>query len=58
MGRRIRSSVTNPGSYQNLIYTKGGYVLQMLRMQLTDPRNTDPDHLFKEMMQGLLQDFR
>ena len=36
---------------KNLIYSKGGYVLEMLREQLSDPRNPDPDHLFKEMMQ-------
>ena len=57
MGQRIRSSVTNPGSYQNLIYTKGGYVLQMLRMQLMDSRNPDSDHLFKEMMQDYCKTF-
>lgn len=51
MGRRIVSSETNNSSYQNLIYSKGAYVLQMLRMQLFDPGNRDPDHLFKEMMQ-------
>lgn len=57
MGRRIFSSETNGGSYQNLIYSKGGYVLQMLRMQLSDPRNADPDHLFKEMMQDYCKTF-
>lgn len=57
MGQRIHSSVTNPGSYQNLIYTKGGYVLQMLRMQLMDSRNPDSDHLFKEMMQDYCKTF-
>ncbi len=31
MGGRIRSSVTDPGAYQDLIYSKGAYVLQMLR---------------------------
>jgi hypothetical protein len=57
MGRRIRSSETNGSSYQNLIYSKGGYVLQMLRSQLTDPRNQDPEHLFKEMMQDYCKTF-
>jgi aminopeptidase N len=51
LGQRIRSSVTGPGSYQDLIYSKGGYVLQMIRMQLMDPRNPDPEHIFKETMQ-------
>ena len=45
------------GSYQDLIYSKGGYVLQMLRMQLMDPRDPDPDHLFKEMMQDYCKTF-
>jgi peptidase M1-like protein len=57
MGRRIFSSETNGSSYQNLIYSKGGYVLQMLRSQLTDPRSQDPDHLFKEMMQDYCKTF-
>jgi len=57
MGRRILSSETNGSSYQNLIYSKGGYILQMLRMQLSDPRNPDPDHLFKEMMQDYCKTF-
>jgi hypothetical protein len=57
MGRRIRSSETNPSSYQNLIYSKGGYVLQMLREQLVDPRNQDADHLFKDMMHDYCKTF-
>ena len=57
MGRRIRSSITSPGSYQDLIYSKGGYVLQMLRMQMMNPRDQDPDHLFKEMMQDYCKTF-
>ncbi len=57
MGQRIRSSITNPGSYQDLIYSKGGYVLQMLRMQMMDQRNQDPDRLFKEMMQDYCKTF-
>jgi aminopeptidase N len=57
LGRRIRSSQTSPSSYQNLIYSKGGYVLQMLREQLVDPRSQDPDHLFKAMMQDYCRTF-
>ncbi len=57
MGRRIASSETNAGSYQNLIYSKGGYVLQMLRAQLNDSRNQDPEHIFKEMMQDYCKTF-
>ena len=50
MGQRIASSETDGRSYQDLIYSKGGYVLHMLRMQLWDGRNADPDHVFKDMM--------
>ncbi len=57
MGHRVRSSVTGPGSYQDLIYSKGAYVLQMLRMQLMDPRNPDPDHLFKDMLHDYCKAF-
>ncbi len=57
MGRRIGSSETGPGSYQDLIYSKGGYVLHMLRMQLYDSRNPDTDHIFKEMMQDYCKTF-
>src|SRR5580704_12669144 len=57
MGQRIRSSITGPGSYQDLIYSKGGYVLQMLRMQMMNPRDQDPYHLFKEMMQDYCKTF-
>jgi hypothetical protein len=57
LGQRVASSETNGSSYQNLIYSKGGYVLQMLREQLQDPRNPDPDHLFKAMMQDYCKTF-
>jgi hypothetical protein len=57
MGQRIASSETGGASYQDLIYSKGGYVLHMLRMQLSDSRNPDPDHLFKDMMQDYCKTF-
>jgi len=57
MGRRIRSSMTGPGSYQDLIYSKGAYVLHMLHMQMVDTRNPDPDHLFKDLMQDYCKTF-
>ncbi len=57
MGRRIASSETNGGSYQDLIYSKGAYVLQMIRQMMTDPRNPDPEHLFKDMMQDYCKTF-
>jgi hypothetical protein len=57
MGQRISSSLTGRGSYQDLIYSKGAYVLQMLRMQLMDTRNADPDHLFKDLMHDYCKTF-
>jgi len=57
LGHRIASSETNGSSYQNLIYSKGGYVLQMLRRQMYDPNSRDPDHLFKEMMKDYCTTF-
>src|ERR1700730_163464 len=57
MGLRIRSSETDDRSYQDLIYAKGGFVLHMLRMQLWDSHNSDPDHLFKDMMQDYCKTF-
>lgn len=50
MGARVRSTETDWTTYQDLIYSKGGFVLQMLRMQLWDSKDQDPEHFFKEMM--------
>ncbi len=57
LGQRIASSETGGGSYQDLIYSKGGYVLQMLRVMMANPRNPDPDLLFKGMMQDYCKTF-
>jgi len=57
MGNRIRSSQSDAGAYQDLIYSKGAYVLYMLRMQLWDGRSQDPDHNFKDMMQDYCKTF-
>ena len=57
LGRRVASSVTGPRSYQDLIYSKGGYVLHMLRMMLQDLGNQDRDRFFKAMMQDFCRTF-
>jgi Peptidase family M1 domain len=57
MGQRIASSETDDSSYQNLIYSKGGFVLQMLRSQMSDPHNPDLDHLFKDTMRDYCKTF-
>ena len=47
-----------PGAYGFLVYTKGGYVLHMLRMMLYDPRNTqNPDQRFITMMHDFTSTF-
>lgn len=56
MGQRIASSVA-PDGYQPVIYNKGGYVLEMLRAMLQDPRNPSPDEGFKQMMQDFTKSF-
>lgn len=56
MGQRIGSSVA-PDGYQPVIYNKGGYVLEMLRAMLQDPRNPSPDEGFKQMMQDFTKSF-
>ncbi len=57
LGFRIRSSESDGGAYQDLVYSKGAYVLHMLQMQLWDGRSADPDHNFKDMMQDYCKTF-
>lgn len=40
----------NPQAYSVLVYEKGAYVLQMLRMAMMDPRSQNPDGAFIAMM--------
>ncbi len=49
-GVRLSSDEHRRG-YQTIVYTKGGWVLHMLRMLLLDFRAADPDERFKAMMQ-------
>jgi hypothetical protein len=56
MGQRLASSVA-PEGYSYDVYRKGGYVLHMIRMMLYDPRDPDPDHIFKDLMRDYCQTF-
>lgn len=56
MGQRLGSSQA-PGGYDTVIYEKGGYVLEMLRAMLYDPRSKSPDELFKALMQDFTKSF-
>ncbi len=44
------STYDHPGGYQTLVYTKGGWVLHMLRMMMIDFQSQDADERFKAMM--------
>lgn len=57
MGNRLGSSLA-PRGYDVVVYDKGGYVLEMLRAMLEDPRSQDPDAAFKAMMQDFTKTFR
>jgi len=56
MGERLASSQA-PDGYDTVIYDKGGYVLEMLRAMLYNPRSQAPDDLFKAMMQDFTKSF-
>lgn len=56
MGNRLASSAA-PGGYDVVVYDKGGYVLEMLRAMLQQPRSQTPDEPFKQMMQDYTKSF-
>jgi len=43
----------NPGAYNRVIYSKGAYVVQMLRMMMRDPQTGDKD--FMDLMHDFVQ---
>lgn len=57
MGNRLGSTLA-PRGYDVVVYDKGGYVLEMLRAMLEEPRSQDPDGPFKETMQDFTKTFR
>jgi hypothetical protein len=52
MGLRL-DSFKSPGAYNNLVYPKGAYILQMLRMLMRDDKTGDDD--FIAMMKDYVQ---
>ena len=52
-GSRLRSGKTG-AAYQFLVYPKGAYILHMLRMMMSDPRNGG-DKRFMAMMQDFIK---
>ncbi|MBI3404541.1 MAG: hypothetical protein HY046_03680, partial [Acidobacteria bacterium] len=56
MGTRL-STADARGAYSFLIYTKGGYVLSMLRMMLYNSRSQNPEERFITMMRDFTQTY-
>ncbi len=56
LGLRLSSSQA-PDGYETMIYDKGGYVLEMLRAMMMNPRSQTPDQAFKEMMQDYVKTY-
>lgn len=56
LGLRLGSSQA-PDGYETMIYDKGGYVLEMLRAMMMNPRSQTPDQAFKEMMQDYVKTY-
>jgi hypothetical protein len=55
MGYRLNNSESGFDIYQDLIYPKGAYILQMLRMMMWSPQTGD--ERFKEMMQDFVKTY-
>jgi aminopeptidase N len=55
-GRRL-SSYDHPFGYQTIAYTKGGWVLHMLRMMMIDFQAQDADERFKAMMKDFTKTY-
>jgi len=53
LGTRLRTAETF-FAYNGIVYSKGAFVVQMLRGLLRDPRNPDPDHRFIAMMKDYI----
>lgn len=53
-GFRLATS-RSPGAARAILYSKGAYVMHMLRMMMREDRVPDPDRLFKAMMQDFVK---
>ncbi|MGA7615152.1 MAG: M1 family aminopeptidase [Thermoanaerobaculia bacterium] len=52
-GVRLSTQWT-PGAYSTIVYSKGAYVLHMLRMLMRDPHAANPDEAFARMLQDFV----
>ncbi len=55
LGTRVENTRTGDWVYRRLIYPKGAYVLQMLRVMMQDPKGGDDK--FKEMMRDFIKTY-
>ncbi|HUJ33322.1 MAG TPA: M1 family aminopeptidase [Candidatus Acidoferrum sp.] len=55
MGFRLNNAKSGFDIYQDLIYPKGAYILQMLRMMMQSPQSAD--ETFKEMMRDFVKTY-
>src|SRR6202011_2931654 len=55
-GLRLSTS-KNPSAYQAMVYSKGAYVLHMLRMLMREPANPKPDEKFIAMMHDFVTSY-
>jgi hypothetical protein len=56
LGLRLYTA-RNPDAYAAMVYSKGAYVLHMLRMMMRDVSAANPDHAFAEMMHDYLKTY-
>jgi hypothetical protein len=56
LGGRLSNSL-DPGAYENIVYKKSCWVLQMLRMVLSDPQ-TGSDARFFQMLRDFVNEYR
>ncbi len=57
MGPRLATPQT-PAAYDVLVYQKGAYVLQMLRLEMRDWSSSEPDAAFFAMMRDFVATYR
>ena len=57
MGYRLSSS-RSPSAYDTVVYGKGTWVIQMLRMMLREPSAKNPDARFSELLRSVLAEHR
>ncbi len=56
MGTRLNTADSR-GAYSFLVYTKGGYVLNMIRMMMYNNRSPNPEQQFMTMMKDFTQTY-